>query len=467
MPSLNLEIELSDKQLEFEASLDRVDVTGYGGAKGGGKSFSGRMIPIIRCLERPGHVGALFRRSYPEIEDNHLGPMFRTFPELRDFYNSQTHSLRFPSVESEFKFRHCENMKDVERQAGREYHTLIVEEAGDWAWDWILALIRNSNRSSVPGIKATTGLMFNWGGLGHGSLKRVFYDKKLRENEKELSFNFILAKIEDNPKLMENDPAYLRKLNAEPNPALRRAHRDGDPNIVAGQFFTEFSRETHVVKPFKIPAHWRWFGSYDYGFGHPCVWHFWACDEDGNVYLVKEIYEAGLFIDHQADRVTRLSNELGIPIPVFEAGHDCWTTKKAGDPTIAEDFIEHGIVLHRANIARALGAKQVREYMHHEIRDVKLPDGKLAKKRVGPRVFVFDTCEHTINCLQRMEHDPADLEDVKKVDSSKGDPETGDDGYDCFRYGLMSRPPIANKIEKPTLDRYKKKLSPTIDWKLA
>lgn len=456
--SLNLDLELSDKQLEFEASLDSFDVTGYGGAKGGGKSFSGRMIPIIRCLEKPGHVGALFRRSYPEIEDNHLSPLFRLFPDLRDYYNSQTHTLRFPSLESEFKFRHCENMKDVDRQAGREYHTLIIEEAGDWLWDMVIALIRNSNRSTVPGIKATTGLMFNWGGLGHGSLKRVFWDKKLRSNELELTWNFILAKVEDNPKLMENDPAYLRKLNAEPNEAIRRAHRYGDPNIVAGQFFTEFNRDVHVVKPFKIPPHWRWFGSYDYGFGHPCVWHFWVCDEDGNVYLVAEIYKAGMFIDHQAAAVKNLAKELSIKMPVFSAGHDCWTTKKAGDPTIAEDFIKHGIVLHKANISRVLGWKQVREYFHHE---------QQGKERIGPRAFIFDTCDLTINCLQRMQHDPKDLEDVLKVDAANGDPEAGDDGADCFRYGIMSRPPLAQKPKEPKLDRYKKRHSDSNSWTVA
>lgn len=465
MTHLKLDIELSDKQFEFEASLDKFNVTGYGGAKGGGKSFSGRMIPIIRCLENPGHVGALFRKSYPEIEDNHLTPMFRLYPELRAYYNSQQHTLRFPSLESEFKFRYCKNLKEVDDQAGREYHTLVIEEAGDWEYEMAIRLIRNCNRSSQPGVKATAALMFNWGGLGHGYLKRIFWDRRLHPNEKNLTWNFILAKLEDNPKLIENDPGYVARLEAEPNEALRRAHRDGDPNIIAGQFFTELNYEVHVLKPFPIPSHWKWFGSYDYGFGHPAVWLFWVTDENGNVYLVDEIYKARTYIEDQARLVhekikgfidSKQKNDKSI---IFQAGLDCWANKSANsktnrDVTIAEDFMNASIVgnnkiiLQRANVQRVLGAKQVRQYLRYSVD----PNGK----QQGPKVFLFDRCELTLGCLQRMVHDPDNVEDVLKVDSSNGDPETGDDGYDAFRYGLMSRPSLAIPVEKSTLDRYRR-----------
>jgi hypothetical protein len=35
---MKLEIGLSDKQFEFQSSLQRFDVTGYGGAKGGARA---------------------------------------------------------------------------------------------------------------------------------------------------------------------------------------------------------------------------------------------------------------------------------------------------------------------------------------------------------------------------------------------------------------------------------------------
>ncbi len=457
---LNLEIELSDKQLEFEKSLHEFDVTGYGGAKGGGKSAGARLIGLLGTLETPGMVTGLFRRSFVELKDNHLGPLFRQFPELRGYYNSTDHEIRIPSLESSFKFRYCENMSDVDRQAGREYHRLLIEEAGDWQWQMILGLIRNCNRSSVPGIRPSTGLAFNWGGIGHSNLKRVFIDKRLHENEKELSFKFILAKVEDNPKLIENDPGYLRRLESEPNPQLRRAYRHGDPDIVAGQYFTDLSRDIHLVTPFEIPAHWQRFGSYDYGFGHPAVACWFAVDEDGCVYLYRAFAQARMKIKEFAEEMNRHPETAKI-IPWW-AGHDCWARRgtafgeSLNQPTIAEEFAKYGIFLRPANIDRVQGWRQVRDYLS------PFTD---AQSRLSSNFKLFNTPDVRLafDSLARCAHDPDHIEDVLKVDAENGDPETGDDHADCVRYGLMSRPLKAKPVKKDYRDPYKRR-PPQSTW---
>lgn len=425
---MRLEIRLTDKQSELDYSLNNFDVTGYGGAKGGGKSHGLRSVILLRSLTRPGHIGALFRRTYPELEENHIGPLFKQFPELRAYYNSGKKEIRFPALESEFKFRFCERPADVDKYAGREYHTVGIEEAGDWTLDMAMRLIRNCNRSTAPGIKAASALTFNWGGIGHGGLKRIFITKDLRDNEKKLTYNFILAKLEDNPAILEHDPGYLDRLESEPNEALRRAYRHGDPDIVAGQYF-DLVRDIHVIKPFPIPHYWSWFGSYDYGFNHPCVWLFFAVDSDGRVFLVQEIVKSKMSLQEQASQIHKIKEDRLITDILFQSGHDCWAKKKSTEPTIAEDFIEHGVVLVRAKISRVLGAHRVREYLQYKDRK--------------PNFFIFDTCMNTIECLTRMIHDPNNLEDVLKVDSTNGDPSTGDDPYDAVRMGLMSRPSLS------------------------
>jgi phage terminase large subunit len=443
---VKLSIPLTAKQSELHASLDKFDVTGYGGAKGGGKSHGLRSVILLRCLCRPGHTGALFRRTYPELEENHIGPLFRQFPSLREYYNSGRREIRIPELESEFKFRFCERQSDVDRYAGREYHTLGIEEAGDWPLDMAMRLMRNCNRSTEPRIKATAALTFNWGGIGHSGLKRIFVTRDLRDYEKKLAFNFILAKVEDNPAILENDPGYLDRLESEPNEALRRAYRHGDPDIIAGQFF-ELDRSVHLIKPFPIPKHWNWFGAYDYGFNHPAVWLFFAVDPDGKVYLVHEIVQAKLGIVEQAQKVHDTRKFLHWPPDMgFEAGHDCWAKRKGSDPSIAEDFLDENVVgkgcaiyLRRANIERVLGARKVREYLAH---------------RINPPNFVmFENCMQTIECLTRMIHDPNKLEDVLKVDSSNGDPSTGDDPYDAVRYALMSRPSLNSPAPEAPKDK--------------
>lgn len=472
---MRIEIPLTDKQSALDSSLNKYDVTGYGGAKGGGKSHGLRSVILLRSLTRPGHVGALFRRTYPELEENHIGPIFKQFPALRAYYNSGKKEIRFPELESEFKFRFCERQGDVDKYAGREYHTVGIEEAGDWTLDMALRLIRNCNRSTVPGIKAASALTFNWGGIGHGGLKRIFISKDLRDHEKKLTYNFILAKVEDNPAILENDPGYLDRLESEPNEALRRAYRHGDPDIVAGQYF-EILREAHVIKPFEIPQYWSWFGAYDYGFNHPACWLLFAVDTDGRVHLVHEIVQAQLGLAEQADLIHSELNKRGISKDqiLFHAGHDCWARKKGSEPTIAEDFIDHGITLVRANISRALGAHRVRQYLKYR----KNADGSLT----GPNFVMFASCINTIECITRMVHDPNNIEDVLKVDSVNGDPSSGDDPYDTVRYGLMSRPSInppeipkplmgsdewrlrqGEEMEKEMKERYEKSLEETVE----
>lgn len=444
---MKIEIQLTDKQSELHDALDKFDVVGYGGAKGGGKSHGLRSVLLLRCLTRPGHIGALFRRTYPELEENHISPLFRQFPFLRGFYNSARREIRIPEMEAELKFRYCERQTDVDKYAGREYHTLGIEEAGDWPTEMAFRLMRNCNRSTVPGIKSATALTFNWGGIGHSGLKRIFVTKDLRESESKLSFNFILAKVEDNPAILEHDPGYLDRLESEPNEALRRAYRHGDPDIIAGQYF-DLRRDVHVIKPFKIPSYWNWFGSYDYGFNHPAVFLFFAVDTDGIVYLVHEIIKAKSGIIEQAKSVgdfLRLKLENGERSNeeiLFQSGHDCWSKKKGSEPTIAEDFGDGAVVgksntitLVRAKIDRILGAHRVRQFLSYQ----KDQTGK----RIGPNLFIFDSCVNTIECITRMVHDPNKLEDVLKVDAIDGDPLTGDDPYDALRYGLMSRPALS------------------------
>lgn len=450
-------VPLTEKQTELDDSLNNFNITGYGGAKGGGKSHGARSVQLLRLLTKHGHVGAIFRRTYSELNDNHIDPLFKQFPELRPYYNSGKKEIRIPELESELKFRYCERQGDVDRYAGREIHTIAIDECGDWTLEMALSLIRNCNRSTVPGIKASAMLAFNWGGIGHGGLKRVFYTKDLRAHEKNLTFNFILAKVEDNPAILENDPGYLLRLDSEPNEALRRAYRHGDPDIVAGQYF-EILREVHVIKPIAIPNYWTWFGAYDYGFNHPCSWGLFAVDADGRVFMVWELVRSRLGLAEQAEIVHQamVSRNIDPGQVIFQAGLDCWAKKKGSEPTIAEDFVDpkvvgrNEIILARANINRMLGAHRVREYLKYK----KLEDNR----HLGPNFVLFETCTNTIECLTRMIHDPDKVEDVLKVDSVNGDASTGDDPYDMVRYGLMSRP----SLQAPELPKHK---VGTTEWK--
>ena len=432
---MSLEILLQPKQKLFLQTIENTPVTFYGGAKGGGKSKALQLIQLIRRLKYPNSVGVIFRRSYPELEGNHIRPLFQSYPELRQYYNESKKLITFPNG-STLQFCHCENEKDISLYQGREIHDLSIDEAGQWTEGMFKTLL-GSNRSGASGIVPRAMLTGNPGGVGHGWLKRLFVERRFSDRERPEDYAFIQALVADNQALVDNDPAYVHRLNAEPNEALRKAYLYGDWDIFAGQFFQEISRSVHFIDPFTIPSHWNRFGAYDYGFNHPAAFGWFANDEDGNTHLYREFVRAQLRVDQFALKIKEF-NDTETLYPIV-AGHDCWTQKNvlrddAKPPTIAEEFTTHGIVLKKAVVDRIQGAAQLRSYLAWQGK----PDNK-------PRFYIFNTCPISFDCISRMIFDPDRPEDVLKVDASEGNPLSGDDAYDMVRYGLMSRPLLTDR----------------------
>lgn len=434
---IDVKISLQPKQKLFLETIESTPVTFYGGAKGGGKSKGLRLIMLLRRLLYAGSYGAIFRRTYPELEGNHIRPLLEEYPFLRRYWNESKKLLSLPN-QSTLQFCHCENEKDTALYQGREFHDLAIDEAGEWP-ESMFRTLHGSNRSAKPGIKARAILTGNPGGIGHKWLKRIFIEKKFKEDERSQDYAFIQALVQDNEALMENDPDYVHKLKAQPNEALRKAYLYGDWDIFAGQFFNEIRREVHVIKPFTIPHHWTRFGSYDFGYNHPAAFGWFACDEDGNVYLYREFVKAQLRVDQFAKEINKYEDTKML-IPIV-AGHDCWVKKnvmnESSPPTVAEEFSKHEVILKKAVIDRIQGAAQLRKFLAWQ----NMHDG-----RTTPRFFIFDTCPVSFDCLTRMIHDPDHIEDVLKQDATEGDPYTGDDPYDMIRYGLMSRPILADPL---------------------
>jgi len=433
---IELKIALQPKQKQFLRAIETTPVCFYGGAKGGGKSKGLQLIMLLRRFQYPGSTGAIFRRTFPELEGNHIRPLFQAYPSLREYYNESKKLLTFPNG-STLQFCHCQNEADVDLYQGREFHDLAIDEAGQWT-EAMFRKLQGSNRSSLRGISARSILTGNPGGIGHGWLKRLFIERRFNERERAGDYAFIQALVDDNQALIENDPDYVHKLQSEPNEALRKAYLYGDWDIFAGQFFQEISKEVHFIKPFEIPPHWNRFGAYDYGYNHPAAFGWFANDEDGNTYLYREFIKAGVRVDQFAQYLNRFP-DTGSLYPIV-AGHDCWTQKSTlrddkQPPTVAEEFLTHGIQLSRAVIDRIQGAAHLRSYLSWKGR----PGNK-------PRFYIFDTCPVSFDTLSRMIHDPDRPEDVLKVDATEGDALSGDDAYDMVRYGLMSRPMITDPV---------------------
>lgn len=255
----------------------KIEVLGYGGGKGPGKSHLGRTWQVARRVKYANSKGLMVRKSFPELERTHIERLKRDLPKGSFSYNEQKHIFYFKNG-SILECAYVENNKDVDVYWGAEYDDIFVDEMQQHT-KYVFQTLRTCVRTTRKDLKAKMLLGFNWGGIGNSWLKKMFWDKIFDEGEIPEQFAFIHGKIQDNPSIMENDPGYVDRLRALPE-KLRKAYLDGDPSAFEGQFFSEFG--THLKVPvFPLSAVQlvgTLYGSLDVGTTHPTSFGLWWID---------------------------------------------------------------------------------------------------------------------------------------------------------------------------------------------
>jgi len=281
------------KQARFLS--DRHRFVAYGGARGGGKSWAVRVKALYLCFFNPGITVMIIRRTNPELYANHIKPLLDLLPVGCYTYHETRKEMGFPGG-SRILFRYCSCDKDLLVYQGTECDILFIDEATQFTEEQfrvLTACVRGAN--SHP---KRVYLTCNPGGVGHQWVKRLFVDRRFEGSEKPEDYTFIQAGVRDNRVLMESQPEYLAQLEALPA-HLRDAWLDGKWDLFSGQFFEEYRddpehyrdrRFSHVISPFPIPADWRIYRSFDWGYSRPYSCGWWAVDRDGVLYRILESY---------------------------------------------------------------------------------------------------------------------------------------------------------------------------------
>lgn len=441
MAELNISIPSPNPRQAMFLS-DKHKYVAFGGARGGGKSWSVRVKSILLMGRYPGIKIMILRRSYPELEANHIIPFKEMLPLGSYRYNDSKKRLYFKNG-SQIIFRYCSNEKDLDNFQGTECDILFIDEATQFTetqYKKLIACIRGVN--SFP---KRVYLTCNPGGVGHQWVKRLFIEKRYESSENGDEYSFIQSLVTDNKALLKEQPDYLAQLEALP-PKLREAWLYGNWDIFEGQFFEDFMDKpdhyadrqwTHVIDPFEIPDTWQIYRSFDWGYNKPFSCGWWAVDYDGVVYRILELYGC-----------TKTPNE-GVkwtPDKVFSEIHKIesehrWLQGKRiqgiADPAIwdaetgeslAERAAKYQVYFTPGDHSRIPGWMQV----HY----------RFAFDENGfPMMYVFSNCKafiRTIPLLQYDEHKPEDL-----------DTEGEDHCADEVRYFCMSRPIKPRMSPKP------------------
>lgn len=437
--------------VQEQALRDKHKIIGYGGARGGGKSWFIRAKALILCLAYPGIRTMIVRKTYPELIENHIKPL-KALLKIGTKgcpikYNDSRKEITFPNG-STIMCRYCDNESSADRFQGLEMDCLFIDESTQ-----MLEIVIKKLMACVRGVNnypKHVYLTCNPGSVSHGYHKRIFIDKQYIDGENPDDYSFHKALVTDNYALMAEQPDYIKQLENLPD-SLRSAWLLGDWTVFEGCYFAEFrevpdatecakhnvdietAREeglwTHVIDPFDIPLSWKIFRSYDWGYGKPFAMTYYAMPPgDDTAYMILEVYGC----TKTPNEGIKWTNEQQFSyFRELEDSHPYLKGRRirgVADPSIwdgskgisaAQTADKYQIWLEPGVNDRVPGWLQVRERLKFD------SNGRA-------RLYIFKNCEHTIRTIPLQIFDDVKVEDL---DSS-----LEDHIEDTIRYFCMMHP---------------------------
>ena len=440
MAKLQIDMGRANSAPQRQYFASRVKYLCYGGARGGGKTWCTVRKAAGGCLRYPGIKILIVRRRFEDLEDSIINPILDLLRPVTASYNGSKHTMRCKNG-STIRFGNMEGSTSATqgKYQGQEYDWIFLEEATQFTEQEFRG-IAACCRGTKP-IPKRIFLTANPGGIGHRWVKRLFIERDFLEKEKPQDYEFIKATVEDNVDLMAGDSDYVNQLDLLPED-VRRAHRYGDWDALAGGYFPEFKRSTHVVKDFPIPADWKIYRAFDYGLDmFACLWI--AVDYEGRCYVYREFAEKGLIVSYAADaalRATPKSERVSCTI----APPDMWSTTKDTGKTMAYLFAESGLPLVRANNSRVQGWMAVKELFKPRA------DGR-------PGLVVCEGCKGLIDDLMAIQHDEKNPSDCAT------EPHELTHRPDALRY-FCQQWTLAPEVQEPVEEMPGKKLEQYEDY---
>jgi len=284
-------------------------IIGFGGSRGGTKSYTADMVMILRRLKYPVTNGLIIMKVYQDIWDIHLTPLFNKYPVLRSMFNVQQMMLTLLN-KSYIRFLSGDSLKEFEERKGREFADVMIDQSELFTQKEIESL-STINRSTDLNITPKMLLLFNPGGISHSYNKRLFFEHVYEGNEIPENYAFLQTfgwdnaywsqrnlfkqglTIDDYHK-WDNDirfkyflkTDYGRILDALPD-SKRKAELLGDMDIFEGMFFSDFRRDKHVIE-YEYKPEWNTLAGLDYG--NITVLEVLQCDYEGSVIAADECY---------------------------------------------------------------------------------------------------------------------------------------------------------------------------------
>lgn len=334
---------------------------------------------------------------------------------------------------------HCQYEKDKYKYQGAEIHVLLIDELThftDSIYRYLRGRVRLAGLKLADKYKGCFPRIINGsnpGGAGHNWVKAAFVDQgpmvkvKQPKSEGGMLRQYIPAKLDDNPTLLNDDPDYLDRLEGLGNPALIKAMKSGDWNIVDGGMFDDvWHDQTHIIEPFAIPKSWHVDRSFDWGSSRPFSVGWWAESDGteatladgskrnfprGTLFRISEWYgwngkpNEGLkmLAGDIAKGIKEREASLGVKVKPGPADNSIFDTQDGN--CIADNMAAAGVRWERSD--KSPGSRK---------NGWELLRGRLAESRKHPMekpgLFVFSNCRQFIRTVPTLPRDESKTDDI-------------------------------------------------------
>ena len=444
-------------QWEFHSGARQADKEngpvdlGLGGARGPGKSHAVlSQVGIDDCNRIKGLKGLFLRQTGLSAKESFEDLIDKTLRGKVE-YTYASNVLRFPNG-SRILLGGFRDERDLEKYIGIEYDVIIIEELNQLSEERVIKL-KGSLRTSKLNWRPRLYTSFNPGGKGHGWVKENYILPYRGALEKET--RFYPSTYKSNIFLNKEYVDYLEGLQGD----LGKAWREGEWDLFAGQYFTEWRERVHICKPFQIPSDWKKFCAIDYGYSAPASLGWYAIDPEGTLFRYKEFYGTGHTGSQLAEKFVEMTNPAE-KIQYIVCDPSFWAKRGEDDNALstAEKFerrvrelvksierneLNPGLTppaLIRGNNDRLNGWLEVHEWLK--------PFEK--EDTITARFQVFSTCTEFTRTFPALIHDEKNPEDV--------DTDIEDHAGDEFRYAVMSRPTPSRSLDQMSDTFFKLKM---------